>query len=331
MCIPVLQIGAEQRSTIEPYAAAKASAMLNRDQSHGKSRMLKERLQSYTCVVFQVPAAKADDAAGILVAYGALGCEVKAIRSRHQPGGKKVVNLCAYFRSLTAAGQRRIESLIQGLTVNGVPTVTQHLVDPGWATLWQTRFAPLPIGRRFLIVPPWRQLKDKHRLTIVIRPGQAFGTGHHPSTFGALSMMEDWCETHRVERALDAGTGSGILAIAMRKLGVRQIVAIDIDEKALENARENTGLNVIDDPIRLSSAPLSSVRGRFDPIAANILSTVLIAMAPALKARLRPAGGLVLGGILKREVANVASAFTPQLRCVRSRTDRAWATLLMAQ
>lgn len=280
--------------------------------------------------MFDVPAATADDAAGILVAHGALGCEVRKIPSaRRLDGTKKSVRLHAYFRRLAPASLRRIAAVLRGMTINGAAPVTRTLVDPGWATMWRARFEPLPIGRRFLIVPPWRRAKDPQRLTIVIRPGQAFGTGHHPSTLGTLTLIEEWCETHRVGRALDVGTGSGILAIAMHKLGVPQVVAIDIDATALDNARENSELNGIDGPIRFSAAPLRSIRGRFDLITANILSSVLIAMAPALKVRLRPTGGLILAGILKREADSVASAFAPELRCVRSRIDKAWATLLM--
>ena len=215
------------------------------------------------------------------------------------------------------------------MILDGAVPEMRQVVDPGWATMWQTRFEPLPIGRRFLIVPPWRLTEGEDRLRIVIRPGQAFGTGHHPSTLGTLNLLEEWCASHRVGRALDVGTGSGILAIAMHKLGAAQVVAIDIDATALENARENAVLNGINGEIRFSAAPLGSIRGRFDLITANILSSVLIAMAPALKARLRPAGGLILAGILKREAAGVVSAFAPEVRCVRSRFDKAWAALLM--
>jgi ribosomal protein L11 methyltransferase len=187
----------------------------------------------------------------------------------------------------------------------------------------------LPVGRRFLIVPPWRRVADRDRLNIIIRPGRAFGTGHHPSTFGTLNLVEEWCSKRRVGRALDVGTGSGILAIALRKLGVGPVVAIDIDATALENARENAELNRLGGQIRFSAAPLGSIRGRFDLITANILSSIVIDMAPQLKARLRPGGGLILAGILKREAAEVAAAYSPELRCVSTRIDRAWAALML--
>ena len=301
---------------------------------HGRNALihsLREK-DSFTCAVFKVPAAAADDAAGILIAYGALGCEVKKVPAPRGPRrAKKAVLLHAYFKRLTSVALRRIVAILQGMMVAGWQPTLHQITDPGWAKLWQTRFEPLPIGRRFLIVPPWRRTKDRDRLVIVLRPARAFGTGHHPSTFGTLNLIEEWCESHRVVRALDVGTGSGILAIAMRKLRINQIVALEIDATALENARENAELNGIDSRIRFSMAPLGSIHGRFDLITANILSSVLIEMAPALKARLRPGGGLILAGILKREADSVISAFAPELRCVQTRIDKAWAALLMAR
>jgi ribosomal protein L11 methyltransferase len=141
-------------------------------------------------------------------------------------------------------------------------------------------------------------------------------------------MIEQLCNRRSLERALDVGTGSGILAIAMRKLGVARVTAIDIDAIALENARENAELNGLDGSVRFSAAPLSSIRGRFDLITANILSSVLVEMAPQLKSRLRLGGYLVIAGILAREAASVRAAYVPQLRCVATHTDGAWTALV---
>jgi ribosomal protein L11 methyltransferase len=177
-------------------------------------------------------------------------------------------------------------------------------------------------------VPPWNRAKALARIPIVIRPGQAFGTGHHASTFGTLNAIEELCGARRFERALDVGTGSGILAIAMHKLGARTIVAIDLDAIALENAVENADLNGMNGAVRFSVAPLRSIRGRFDLITANILSSVLIPMASQLKARLRPGGYLVLAGILAREADAVAAAYAPELTHLRTRADGVWRALV---
>jgi ribosomal protein L11 methyltransferase len=294
----------------------------------------------YTRVIFEAPHATADDAAAMLVAHGALGCELvrPAISARagmNTRTRQRVVRIIAWFDRTTPAAIARLTRMLSAASMifEAPPDASppDQLEDPGWATMWRKRFAPLPIGNRFLIVPPWRRATDRDRIPIVIRPGQAFGTGHHPSTAGTLALVEDVCAGRNVARALDVGAGSGIIAIAMRKLGVPEVVAIDIDAVALTNARENAELNHINNGLRLSAVPLSSIRGRFDLIVANILSSVLIAMAPRLKARLRPGGRLILAGILTREARAVTAAFRPELRRLRSRADGAWTALMLAK
>jgi len=179
-----------------------------------------------------------------------------------------------------------------------------------------------------LIVPPWQRARDPDRIRLVIRPGQAFGTGHHPSTSGTLSALEDLCGKRHVAQALDVGTGSGILAIAMVKLGVAAVTAIDTDLTAIENAKENARLNRVTAGVRFSTTPLGALRGRFGLIAANILSSTLIRMAPDLKARLRAGGHLALAGILQREAESVANAYAPELSWIGARNHGAWTTLI---
>jgi ribosomal protein L11 methyltransferase len=194
--------------------------------------------------------------------------------------------------------------------------------------MWQARFTPLTIGQHLLIVPPWQRNHDSDRIRVVIRPGQAFGTGHHPSTSGTLTEIEHLCEKRRVRHALDVGTGSGILAIAMVKLGLTDVIAIDTDAAALANAKENARLNRVSESIQFSTIPLNALRGRFGLIVANILSSTLIRMAPELKARLRQHGHLVLAGILRREAEAVADAYVKDVACVGWRNHGAWTTLI---
>ncbi|MBV8454518.1 MAG: 50S ribosomal protein L11 methyltransferase, partial [Deltaproteobacteria bacterium] len=236
----------------------------------------------------------ADDAAGILITSGALGCEVTKINRPAQTVNKanNFVLLRAYFERITPATLKRLQAKLQAakMLANGSTPEHRLLEDPGWATMWQARFAPLRIGQRFLIVPPWQRKRDPDRTQLVIRPGQAFGTGHHASTSGTLSALEELCKNRHIAHALDVGTGSGILAIAMVKLGVAEVTAIDSDMAAIANAKENAGLNRVRSRIRFSTTPPGSLRGRFGLIAANILSSTLIRMASDLKARLRPQG-----------------------------------------
>lgn len=288
--------------------------------------------RNYVRVAFEIPAAMVDDAAGMLVAEGAMGCAVAGDnRSAHRHATLEVQ---AYFERLSRsrlAAIRRALAAIGMLARPGRTPARQLIADPGWATAWMDRFEPLPVGRRLLIVPPWNADVATRRLKLVINPGQAFGTGHHPTTYGALATIEKLCATRRFERALDLGTGSGVLALAMRLMGVAEVRAIDSDVLALENARENAALNSLGGKIRFAATPLARLRRRFDLIVANILSSTLIGMAGALTRLLASRGRLVLGGILNRETAAVLGSYRPRLRCVGVRRDRGWSTLVLAR
>ena len=235
--------------------------------------------RSYTRAIFRTHAHLADEAAGILVAGGAIGCAVagmKLPRARDQ----KTVALEAYFDAISSAELARLKSTLEqaGMLADGaVDGGARRIVDPGWSTLWMKRFGPFRVGRRILIVPPWKRASEPGRTTIVVQPAQAFGTGHHPTTAGALRALESIVEAHAPKSILDAGTGSGVLAIAAALLGKRnaEIIAIDIDPTALENARANARLNGVEKSIRFSPVPLVSIHRHFDLIVANILSGTL--------------------------------------------------------
>jgi ribosomal protein L11 methyltransferase len=249
---------------------------------------------------------------------------------------QKTVALEAYFDEISAPDLSRLKLTLEqaGMLADGaVVDGTRRIVDPGWSTLWMKRFGPFRVGRRILIVPPWKRENESNRTTIVIQPAQAFGTGHHPTTAGALRALESIVGAHTPRSILDAGTGSGVLAIAGALLGKRasEIIAIDIDPTALENARANARLNGVEKSIRFSSVPLVSIHRHFDLIVANILSGTLIELAPHLRKLVAPGGRLVLGGFLADEADDVLSHYRSPLRCLGRKTHRGWTTLVMAR
>ncbi len=291
------------------------------------------KAKTYLKAGFDVSAAMADEAAGIIVASGALGCAVKAPFSPN-PRRSKTVCLEAFFDRLTPSRLARIRSTLAaaGMLSNGRrPAVANRIVDPGWATLWKRRFTPLRIGRRLLIVPPWSKLEVRGRLRLVIEPAQAFGTGHHPTTRGVLTLLEAECSKRHFHTALDLGTGSGVLAIAMKLFGVEHVVGIDNDPVALDSARHNAALNRLDREIRFSLAPLASMRRRFEMIAANITAGALVELSSKLKQLLARDGRLILSGVLASEVRPLMARYRPELRCVSSRIERGWATLVLGR
>ncbi len=293
--------------------------------------------RSYTRAIFRTHAHLADEAAGILVAGGAIGCAVagmKLPRAREQ----KIVALEAYFDRISAADLARLRSMMEqaGMLADGdgADSAARRIVDPGWSTLWMKRFGPFRVGRRILIVPPWKRASEPGRTTIVVQPARAFGTGHHPTTAGALRALEAIVAAHAPRSMLDAGTGSGVLAIAAAALmGKRncEIISVDIDTTALENARVNARLNGVEKSIRFSPVPLLSIHRHFDLITANILSHTLIELAPHLKRIVAPGGRLVLGGFLADEADEVLSHYRSPLRCLSRKVHRGWTTAVMAR
>jgi ribosomal protein L11 methyltransferase len=331
------QIGPGRISTIAPR---KKSALMPSSIASNMQRAAASR-RSYTRAIFRTHAHLADEAAGILVAGGAIGCAIagmKLPRAREQ----KTVALEAYFDRVSADELSRIRGTLHaaGMLADGVSDSARdgvsRIVDPGWSTLWMRRFGPFRVGRRVLIVPPWKRETERGRATIVIQPARAFGTGHHPTTASALRALESIVSAHSPRSILDVGTGSGILAIAAALLSARnshdrEIMAIDVDATALENARANARLNGVEKSIRFSAIPLASIHRRFDLIAANILSHTLIELAPQLKRIVAPGGRLILGGFLADEADEVLSHYHPSLRSLSRKTHRGWTTAVMAR
>jgi ribosomal protein L11 methyltransferase len=135
-------------------------------------------------------------------------------------------------------------------------------------------------------------------MVIEMDPGMAFGTGQHASTRMALAPIRQCQETRRCQRALDVGTGTGILAMAAALFGAHQVVAIDNDPDAVTVARDNVARNGLAGKIEVSGTPVTQVQGPFPLICANIVHDVLAAMAQTLAGLTMPDGCLILAGIL---------------------------------
>jgi ribosomal protein L11 methyltransferase len=170
-------------------------------------------------------------------------------------------------------------------------------------------------------------------IAIEIDAGQAFGTGHHGTTAGCLETIFSVMRARTVRRVLDLGTGSGVLAIAARKLAPVRVLATDIDPVATRVARENVRLNGIAEGIALETAPgfhSTAFRrhGPFDLIIANILARPLMRMAPQLAAQLAPGGDVILSGILASQRWKVLAAYNGAgLRHVRTIWREGWVTI----
>jgi ribosomal protein L11 methyltransferase len=203
--------------------------------------------------------------------------------------------------------------------------------DADWVRLTQSQFAPIHIGERIWIVPSWhRENPDVPGLQenagggihIELDPGLAFGTGSHPTTHLCLAWLE--ANLPASATVLDYGCGSGILAIAARKLGAGRTLAVDIDEQAVVSTHDNAKANNVELEAML---PDALPEGVSDIVVANILSNPLKVLAPMLCARVAPGGALVLSGVLERQAEEVCAVYARWMKMSVWRERDGWVCL----
>ena len=191
------------------------------------------------------------------------------------------------------------------------------LPDIDWVAKSLEGLQPVRAGR-FLV----HGSHDRHKrrtgdLAIEIEAGLAFGTGHHGTTSGCLEMIETVVRRERPKNALDLGTGSAVLAIAVAKLAHIPVLATDIDPVATKVAAQNVRLNRVSAYVETRTAPgfadpIFRARAPFDLIVANILARPLMRLAPDMARSVRLGGSLILSGILERQRNAVLSAYIGQ-------------------
>ena len=203
---------------------------------------------------------------------------------------------------------------------------TRWLREEDWAEAWKAFFPVLRISRRLVICPAWRTYRPRRGEAVIrLDPGMAFGTGQHPTTLMCLRALE---ETVRPGAdVLDLGTGSGVLALAAARLGAAGVLALDNDPQAVQAARDNVRLNEMEAVVRAEEGTLESAPARFDVIAANISPSVIVELAGAMAAALKPGGVLVAGGFSAERAEAVAAALTAAgLTVERTLSDGDWRT-----
>lgn len=248
--------------------------------------------------------------------------------------------LDAYFTyEPDAAAVARVEALAPSAAAGSA--VVERLGDADWVTLSQAGLEPVRAGRFLVHTRTHAGARRPGELSIRIEAGLAFGTGQHFTTRGCLAALDALGRRHRFANALDLGTGSGVLAMAIvRRWPRARVIASDIDPVATRVAGENLARNGIRRGRIRGAVELVSATGMNHPrlrqrapyrlITANILAGPLIAMAGPVARALAPGGTLILAGLLTHQAKAVAAAYTARGCRVAARHDFGeWPTLVL--
>jgi ribosomal protein L11 methyltransferase len=184
-----------------------------------------------------------------------------------------------------------------GLAIGKNTITTSEVVEEAWATAWKKYYHPVRISRYLTIVPSWENyqpLQEDEKI-ITLDPGMAFGTGTHPTTRLTLQALEVYLRGG--ETVLDVGTGSGVLSIASKYLGAKDVFAYDLDEVAV-TVQANDLLQGVTVPA--------------DLIVANILADIILLMIPDAWRLLKQEGTLIVSGIIETKKQLVIDAMIAQ-------------------
>jgi ribosomal protein L11 methyltransferase len=210
-------------------------------------------------------------------------------------------------------------------------TVTS-VEDRNWNAAWESSLQPIRVAGRILIAPTWQScVPAPGEIVVRIDPKMSFGTGHHETTRMVLTLMEP--HVSRTSSVLDVGTGTGILAIASVLLGARSAVALDNDDWACTNARENVRVNGVEHAVIVVPGELSALGpGQFNLVVANLQRDAIEALLPSLHDRLAPGGLLILSGLLLDDEQPVRVALSSRsLRVIEELRENEWLALTAAR
>lgn len=214
------------------------------------------------------------------------------------------------------ASFRALKKEDQEGTLGTLRILTRVVDDEDWANSWKAHYKPFPVGEKLMIRPSWEQTDTPEgRIVLSLDPGMAFGSGTHETTRMCLEALQ--AHTKEGMQALDLGCGSGILAIAALLLGAKSATLVDIDPVAQKVAAENARMNgiakdryeiLIGDTLSDQTLRARLAHKRYDLITANIVASVVIALAPLVREVLAEDGIFIASGIIDERLAEVLAA-----------------------
>lgn len=262
------------------------------------------------------------------------GFAVEAWDAPPLPGEREAVPM-GWVRYLVYVGEHMLEGarLVLEGAIAGWPgaTLTVAPLDSGWRERWKQYFKPLRASARFVVAPPWESAAAPDGGHVLfIEPAMAFGTAQHETTALCLERVDGLYAARDLPTMLDVGTGTGILAIAASLLGAKVALGVDNDPNAVVAARDNVRLNagVVGRDLRMEGTPIGEVRGRYDLVAANILTPTLMLLKGEIASRVASGGQLMLSGILVEQAGEVVAAYEAEgLEAVGRAERNGWVRL----
>ena len=262
----------------------------------------------------------ADTISDALMALGALSASIEDAHAEtvaeqaifgepgDPPPGIWQQNIVTAMLDASADVAQLLHDLKEATQIAQFSYVTETIEEQDWVRATQAQFDPIHITDQLWIVPTWHTSPDQNAINIILDPGLAFGTGSHPTTHLCLEWLTQQTSLGDV---LDYGCGSGILAIAAEKLGAKNIVGVDINDQAIIASRFNAEQN----KTKIAFFDANEFGNQtFDIVVANILSSALMVLAPALAKYCKSGGQIALSGILEEQtdalVARYAEWFT---------------------
>lgn len=215
-----------------------------------------------------------------------------------------------------------------GIEIGDAKVITAPVYEEDWSTAWKKYYKPIRLGKRILIKPIWEECEIKDDdILIQLDPGMAFGTGTHETTMMCIEFLEKYVKKNY--RVFDIGTGSGILAISAAKLGAKEVVGVDLDEVAVESAKENVGLNNVNN-IEIKHGNLVDVlTGKADIIVANIIAEVIVGLSKDIRKFMAENGVFIASGIIKDRKEDVLTAMRAEnLNIIEVREMGEWVCIV---
>ncbi len=240
-------------------------------------------------------------------------------------GGRNGMRLKCYIPQDSLADcKAEVDELLAEYGVVGSRYIS--IETQNWNAQWESNFERVEVGSRLLIRAPFHEADPSFEQEVIIMPKMSFGTGHHATTH----LMAEWTmELSEGRTVLDMGSGTGVLSIVAAKCGARSVDAVDIDEWADENCKENIAVNGTEGIITPMLGDFARVEGnKYDLILANINRNILLSLMGRFASALNEGGVLLVSGFLEQDIDSLrAGAATAGLRAVGERLRDGWVAM----